>query len=107
LLFYDGAGCQLSCVEFRHDEAGHLIAEARTNGEETLPPLPPEMLASLNQAQLETVRALLGAGAERVRRTHRYDGQGRRAETRTRIGPLGRDIKTVTHDDHGDQIHEI
>jgi hypothetical protein len=65
------------------------------------------MLASLNQAQLETVRALFGAGGKPIQRTHRYDGQGRRAETRSQIGPLGGDCKTVTYNDHGDQIQEV
>jgi hypothetical protein len=104
VLFHDTAGRQLSRVEFRYDEAGHMVEEAQTNAEETLPP---ETLASLNQAQLETVRALFGAGGKPIQRTHRYDGQGRRAETRSQIGPLGGDCKTVTYNDHGDQIQEV
>jgi hypothetical protein len=104
VIFHDTAGRQVSRVEFRYDESGHMVQEAQTNADEALPP---EMLASLNQAQLEAVRELFGAGGKPILRTHRYDGQGRRAETRSRIGPLGGDTKTVTYNDHGDQIQEI
>ncbi len=104
VFFRNTAGRLLSRVEFHYDEAGHMVEEVQTNGEEALPP---EMLASLNQTQLETVRALFGAGGKPIQRTHRYDGQGRRAETRSRIGPLGGDSKTTSYNDHGDQIREV
>jgi hypothetical protein len=103
LDFHDRAGRLLSRVEFRYDQDGNLIEEAQMNLAERLPP---EILASLNQAQLEAVRALLGGG-EPIRRIHRYDEQGRRAETRSRMGLLGEDKKTVAYNDHGDQIEEI
>lgn len=103
ILFHDTAGRQLSRVEFRYDEAGRMVEEALTKTEEALPP---EMLASLNQAQLETVRALFGAGGQPIQRTFRYDGQGR-VESRLHIGPLGGDCKTVTYNDNGDQIQEV
>ena len=104
LLFHDMAGQQLSRVEFRYDETGHLIEEAQINAEKVLPP---EMLESLNQPQLETLRALFGAGAEPIRRTHRYDEQGRITGTLSHIGPLGRDSKTIAYNKHGDTIQEI
>lgn len=104
LLFYDGAGHLLSRVEFRYDRDGNLIEEAQTNVVEMLPP---EMLTSLNQAQLETVRALLGAAGEPVRRMHRYNEQGRRTETLSRMGPLGGNSKTMAYNEHGDQIEEV
>ena len=103
LLFHDVAGRLLSRVEFRYDEAGHLVEEAQTNAEETLPP---ELLTQLNAAQLETVRTLFGA-AEPLRRLHRYDEQGRRIETRSQLGPLGKSRKAVAYNDHGDQIEEV
>jgi hypothetical protein len=104
LSFYDGAGRPLSHVEFGYDREGNLVEEAQTHVAETLPP---EMLASLNQAQLQTVRGLLGAAGEPMRRMHRYNEQGRRVETRSRMGPFGGDSKTMAYNDQGDQIGEI
>ena len=103
LHFHDSAGRMLSRVEFRYDGDGNLIEEAQTNLAERLSP---QMLASLNQAQLEAVRALLGGG-EPIRRMHLYNEQGRRAETRSRMGKLGGDKKTMVYNDHGDQIEEV
>jgi hypothetical protein len=51
------------------------MEEVQTRSEEVLPP---EMLASLNPAQLHTVRGFYGAGGDSIRRTHAYDEQGRR-----------------------------
>jgi YD repeat-containing protein len=104
LLFRDLAGRELSRVEFRYDDAGQLMEEAQTRSEDVLPP---EMLASLNPAQLQTLRGLFGAGGESIRRTHAYDEQGRRVETRSNIGTLGFDRKTVTYNKHGDPIVEV
>ena len=104
LLFHDTAGRLLSRVEFLYDRVGNLVEEAQTNVTEMLPG---EMFTSLNQAQLETVRALFGAADEPMRRIHRYNEQGRRAETRWRMGALGADRKTMAYNDHGDQIEEI
>jgi hypothetical protein len=104
LHFHDAAGRLLSRVEFIYDGNGSLVEEAQTKAGEMLPP---EMFASLNQAQLETVRALFGAGDEPLRRTHGYNEQGRRAETRSRMGQLGGDKKTMVYNDRGDQIEEI
>jgi len=104
LLFCDAAGRPLRRVEFRYDNAGNLIEEAQTNVTETLPS---EMLRSLNQAQLETVRTVLGTAGESIRRNHSYDEQGRRVETRWRIGRLGDERKTVAYNDHGDPVEEV
>lgn len=104
MLFHNTGGRQLSRLEFRYDNAGRLIEEVQINNEDALPP---DILASLNQAQLETVRALFGVGGAATRRAHRYDAQGRRAETRSRIGRIGGDNKTMAYNDHGDQILEI
>jgi len=104
LLFYDGAARLLSRVEFGYDREGNLVEEVQTPVAETLPP---EMLTSLNLAQLQTVRALPGAAGEPMRRMHRYNEQGRRVKTRSRMGPLGGNSKTVAYNDHGDQIEEV
>ena len=104
LLFCDAVGRLLSRVEFHYDDAGNLIEEAQTNVTETLPS---EMLRSLNQAQLETVRAVLGAAGESFRRKHSYDEQGRKVETRWRMGLLGDERKTVAYNDHGDPVEEV
>jgi hypothetical protein len=103
LLFHDVQGRLLSRVEFRYDEGGHLVEEAQWRAGETLPP---ELLAKLNAEQLETVRTLFGA-AEPIRQLHRYDEQGRRSETRSQLGPLGKHRKTMAYNDHGDQSEEV
>jgi hypothetical protein len=104
LLFYDVEGRLLSRVEFRYDQDGNLVEEAQTKVAEMLPP---EMLASMNQAQLETVRGLLGADGEPIRRMHRYNEQGQRTETRWRVGSLAEYRTTAAYNDHGDQIETI
>jgi hypothetical protein len=104
LLFCDAAGRPLSRVEFRYDDVGNLIEEAQTNLTEALPS---EMLKSLNQAQLEAVRALLGAAGQATRRIHSYDEHGRRVETRWRMGLLAGERKTVAYNDRGDPVEEV
>ncbi|MFN0107002.1 MAG: hypothetical protein ACKV2U_33520 [Bryobacteraceae bacterium] len=103
LHFQDRDGRLVSRVEFSYDRDGNMIEEAQTNTAETLRA---EMLASLNLAQLETVKALFGANGEPLRTTHQYNEQGRRVGTRSRMGPLGEDGKTMTYNDRGDQIGE-
>jgi YD repeat-containing protein len=104
LLLYDGANRLLSHVEFRYDGDGNLVEEAQTTVAEMLSP---QMLASLNQAQLETVRGLLGAAGHPKLRIHRYDERGRRIETRSPMGPLGEVRNTVAYNDHDDPIQEV
>jgi hypothetical protein len=99
VVFCDVTGRRLSGVEFRYDTAGNLVEEAQTTAAEALPE---EMKMSLKEAQLETVRALCGATM-----MHRYNEQGSRVETRLRFGPVGADIKTMTYNEHGDQIGEV
>jgi len=102
LLFQDAAGRVLSRVEFVYDEAGHLIEEAQTRTEETLPP---GLLAEMNPAQRRTMGAFWGVG-EPMRRLHRYDTNGRRSETRSQLVPLHADRRTVVYNDDGDPIEE-
>ena len=105
LLFHDTAGRPLSRVEFVYDEAGHLLEEAQTMMAEVMPP---GILADMNPAQLEAVRALLGGGGSPIRRLHRYDARGHRIESWSAVfGPLGRDRKTMDYNELGDQIEEI
>lgn len=104
LTFRDLAGRKLSHVDFRYDDDGQLVEEAQTNSEEVLPP---EISAALNPAQLQAVRGFFGADGESIRRTHTYDEQGRRIETRSNMGPLGFDRKTVTFNEHGDPLVEV
>jgi len=102
LLFYDQAGRLLSRVEFVYDEAEHLVEEAQTMAEEALPP---ELLKDVSPAQMETMRVVFGVGEPR-RRIHRYDEQGRRSETSSRMGPFVADRKTVVYNDCGDPVRE-
>jgi hypothetical protein len=104
LSFHDLAGHELSRVEFRYDAAGQLIEEAQTRSEQALPP---EIVASLNPAQLETVRELFVSGPNSLRRAHAYDEKGCRVETRFNLGPLGSDRKTVKYNEHGDPVVEL
>lgn len=102
LTFHDASGRQLSRVEFRYDEAGRLAEEAQKNSDEALA----GMLASMNRAQQEAVRALFGGGEASIGRTHSYDAQGRRSETHSNMGRLFGERKTVTYNDNGDPILE-
>ncbi len=104
LILYNGAGNPLSRVEFRYDHNGNLVEEAQTNAEAMLPPGVP---TSMNPARLETVRRLLGVGGEPIRRTHRYNDEGRRIATRQRIVPFGEDRKTMAYNDRGDRAEEV
>lgn len=104
LLFHDAAGRRLSRVAFLYDEAGRLIEEAQSDSVDTLPP---ELAAELNPAQLETVRALIGAGPNPNRVTHRYDEHGRRVETRSNIGPFANSCRKVQYNDRADPIEQI
>lgn len=104
VLFLDAEGRPLSRVDLRYDQAGHLVEEAQTHSTEVLPP---EILASSNEAQRETLRALFGGGGKFVQRTHRYNDDGRRVETRCGMGPLGGDVKKMAYNEHGDPIEEI
>ncbi|MGA7411964.1 MAG: hypothetical protein WBW33_15910 [Bryobacteraceae bacterium] len=99
VVFCDVTGRRLSGVEFRYDTSGNLIEEAQTTAAGALPE---EIMTSLNKAQLETFRALCSTTI-----MHRYNEQGRRVETRSRLGPVGRSIKTMTYNEHGDQIGEF
>jgi len=104
LLFRDAAGRELSQVQFRYDDAGRLVEEVQMNSEAVLPP---EMLAGANAAQLQTLRGFLGVGEGSIRRTHAYDEQGRRVETRSNTGPVGFDKQTLTLNDFGDPIVQV
>ena len=101
--FLDPAGRLVSRVDLRYDDAGHLVEEAQTHFAELLPP---EMLASFNEAQCEAVRALFGGGGKFGRSTHQYDDQGRRVETRRGMGMLGNDVKRTAYNEWGDPIEE-
>jgi hypothetical protein len=103
LLFHDATGRLLSRVEFSYDADTNLIQETQTNAADMLPP---EMIMAMNPAQLETLRAMLGASGERIRRMHRYDAKGRRVETRSQIGLLGGDVRKMVYNDFGEQIAE-
>ena len=103
VLFHDKNGRMLSRVEFTYDGMGHLVEEAQTMIVEALPP---EVLAGMSSAQLESVRALFGAGL--ARHLHRYDCEGRRIETHgSMFGALGQDAKTMKYNDHGDRVEEM
>ena len=99
VVFCDVTAQGLSRVEFRYDTAGNLVEEVQTTAPEVLPE---EMKMSLNEAQLETFRALCG-----VTMMHRYSEQGRRVETSSHFGPVGRNIKSMTYNEQGDQIGEV
>ena len=103
LLFHNADGRLLSRVEFRYDKGGRLIEEAQSK---TGDGVPPEFLARMNSAQIETVLGLMGGG-ESSRRLHRYDAQGRRVETHGRLGPIGENRKTVSYNERGDPVGEI
>ncbi len=103
LRFEDDEGRLLSRVDFRYDEAGRIVEEAQSNTEAILPA---EVSEQMNPAQLATVRALFGAGAEPRRVFHTYDAEGRRIETRMAMGPLAEGRRTMAYNEHGDLISQ-
>jgi YD repeat-containing protein len=104
LAFYDLAGRELSRVEFRYDGSGRLIEEVQFHSEEVLPP---DLTASLNPDQLQTVLGLSGGGGQGNRRTHVYDQRGNRIETRASLGQLGSHRKTASYNEQGDPVAEV
>jgi hypothetical protein len=80
------------------------VEEAQTNVAQTLPA---EMLTSLTPGQLKTMLALTDGAGEPIRRMHSYNDQGRRVETRFKIGPLSEDRKELVYNAYGDQVEEL
>jgi YD repeat-containing protein len=105
-LFHDSKGRVLSRVTLRYDDGGRMVEETQTT--ETEATLPPDMLAQLNPAQLQSVKIILGVGegGQRWKRTHRYDAEGHRVETVFRLGALGGSWKTMAYNEHGDLSEE-
>jgi hypothetical protein len=83
-----------------------MVEETQTT--ETEATLPPDMLAQLNPAQLQSVKIILGVGegGQRWKRTHRYDAEGHRVETVVRLGALGGSWTTMAYNEHGDLTEE-
>lgn len=104
LVFRDATGDLLKRVEFSYDADANLIQETQTNVADMLPP---DAFTAMNPAQLEAVRAVLGGAGEPICHMHRYDRNGRRIESRWRMGLLGGDVKTTVYNDHGDEIAEV
>ena len=77
------------------------MEEAQTRAAEALPA---DALAGLNAAQVDVVRALLGAGGEPTRRVHRYDARGRRIETSSFVFGLSRPEARLRYD-YGGEDH--
>lgn len=101
LVFRDAGGRLLSRVEFRYDDAGHLVEEAHTAQIEGLPA---GMLQGMTPAQAETVRGLFSALGSRL---HRYDERGRRIETSSEGSLLGGDRRLFQYNEHGDPVEEV
>jgi YD repeat-containing protein len=105
-LFRDSKHRVLSRVTLRYDDAGRIVEETQTT--EAEPTLPPDMIAQLNAAQLQSVKIMLGVGEGGLRwkRTHRYDAEGHRVETVVRLGALGGSWTTMAYNEHGDVSEE-
>ena len=106
MLFRDSQNRVLTRVALRYDDAGRLVEEGQFS--ETEHTLPPDLLANLNAAQLRSLKAIggIGEGGQRWQRLHRYDDEGRRVETVSRMGTLGGERKTMTYNQHGDVSEE-
>jgi YD repeat-containing protein len=105
-LFQDSKRRGLSRVTLRYDDAGRVVEETQTT--ETEATLPPDMLAQLNPAQLQSLKIILGVGqgGQQWKRTHRYDAEGHRVESVIRLGALGGSWKTMAYNEHGDLTEE-
>jgi len=105
-VFHDSQQRALCWLKLGYDEAGRMTEETLyAASEETLPA---EMLAQLNPAQLQSVKAIfgLGEGRQQWKRVHRYDAEGRRVETAFHFGALGGERRTTAYNDHGDLSEE-
>jgi YD repeat-containing protein len=101
-VFHDSQQRALCWLKLGYDEAGRMTEETLyAESEETLPA---EMLAQLNPAQLQSVKAVfgLGGGRERCKRVHRYDEEGRRIETVEFLGGRSFERRTMAYNQHGD-----
>jgi YD repeat-containing protein len=101
-LFHDSQNRALSRFALRYDDAGWLVEETQTSEIEQT--LPSDMLAMLNPAQIETVKASFGFGEGRQRwqQLHRYDNEGHRVETISRMGTFDNERKKITYNQYGD-----
>jgi hypothetical protein len=101
-LFHDSQKRVVSRFALRYDEAGRLVEETQTS--EIEEKLPPDMLAMLNPAQIEAVKASFGFGEGRQRwqRLHRYDNEGHRIETVSRLGTFDNEREIMAYNQHGD-----
>lgn len=101
-VFHDSQNRVLSRFTLRYDEAGRLVEEAQISVIEEA--LPSEMLAMLNTAQTERVKASFGFGEsrQRWRRLHRYDDEGHRIETVSRMGIFDNELKKMAYNQYGD-----
>lgn len=100
MVFSDASGREISHVELSYDENGNLIEEEQIRPIEMLSA---EARTGMNEAQMKAMHALFNS----MRRTHRYDENGRRVETRTYMGQIGEDRRTRTYNEYGDIVEEI
>lgn len=100
--FHDSQNRVLSRFTLRYDEMGRLVEETQISEKEEK--LPADMLAMLNPAQIETVKASFGFGGGRQRwhRLHRYDNEGHRIETVSRMGVFDNEREIMAYNQHGD-----
>jgi|tagenome__1003787_1003787.scaffolds.fasta_scaffold20864264_2 YD repeat-containing protein len=102
-LLLDAGGGTLGRVEFRYDDAGHLVEETFSRDD----PLA-GMADAMNPAEANALRALLGGEGGVSRRLYTYDANGRRIGTVSSLcGPLGRERRTMAYNQRGDQVEDI
>ena len=98
-------GRMLTRVSLTYDERGLLVDETQTILEVVLPE---DALAQIPAPELAKLQAVFGGGRVQAHRVHRYNADGRRIETTSKMfGGLGEDRQTRDYNERGDQVQEI
>jgi YD repeat-containing protein len=102
LRFYDAADKVLNRIAFTYDGDGNLIEELQTSASDTFE----NLFSEAPPDQVDALRVMYQSATEPMRVTHRYDHQGRRVETRRRLGLIGHQIRIRAYNEHGDEVAE-
>jgi hypothetical protein len=96
-VFRSSRGEQVSVIEYASDKEGHIVEARHYNGA-----APPAWSAKLPHEVLEAIQPLAVPGAEILRVTYRYDGEGRILEHMTYFAGQRRGRIAYAYNSQGD-----